>query len=102
MEDTGPKSAFELAMERLRRKDEEEGVVQQPLSEAQKAAIAEVRIVYEARTAQLEVMHRSALSRTLEPAAREELEAGYHRERERLTAEREAKIEAIRRGGDPD
>jgi len=96
MSDTGPKSAFELAMERLRRKDEEEGRVQQPLSEAQKAAIAEVRNVYEARVAELEVMHRSALNRTLEPAARDELEAGYHRERERLVAEREKKIEEIR------
>jgi hypothetical protein len=96
MSDTGPKSAFELAMERLRRKDEEEGRVQQPLSEAKKAAIAEVRTVYEARVAELEVMHRSALNRALEPAARDELEAGYHRERERLVAEREKKIEEIR------
>jgi len=95
-----PKSAFELAMERLRRKDEEEGVVQQPLSEAQKAAIAEVRTFYEARGAELEVMHKSALARTFEPAARDELEAGYRRERERLAAERDGKIERLRRGED--
>ncbi len=87
-------------MERLRRKDEEEGRVQQPLSEAQKAGIAEVRNVYEARVAELEVMHRSALSRALEPAAREELEAGYHRERERLIADRDTKIEKIRRSSE--
>ena len=98
MSDTGPKSAFELAMERLRRKDEEEGRVLQPLSEAQKASIAEVRNVYDARIAELEVMHRSALGRTVEPAAREELEAGYRRERERLATERDAKIERIRAG----
>ncbi len=96
MADTGPKSAFELAMERLRRKDEEEGIVQPRLTEAQKASIAEVRTVYEARAAELEVMHRSSLNRTPDPAAREELEAGYRRERERLAAERDAKIERIR------
>ncbi len=99
MADTGLKSAFELAMERLRRKDEEEGIVQQPLTDSQRAAIAEVRNVYEARIAELEVMHRSALTRTFEPAAREELEAGYRRDRERLVAEREAKIELIRKSG---
>ncbi len=91
-----PKSAFELAMERLRRKDEEEGRVLQPLSDTQKTGIAEVRNIYEARIAELEVMHRSALMRTVEPEAREELEAGYRRERERLVAERDAKIEQIR------
>jgi len=72
--------------------------VLQPLSEAQKASIAEVRNVYEARIAELEVMHRSALGRTVEPAAREELEAGYRRERERLATERDVKIERIRAG----
>ena len=96
MSDSGPKSAFELAMDRLRRKDEEEGRVERPLSAAQKARIAEVRTIYEARIAELEVMHRSALRQTVEPAAREELEAGYHRERERLAAERDEKIERIR------
>ncbi len=100
MTDTGPKSAFELAMERLRRKDQEEGTVQQPLSDAQKAAIAEVRTVCEAHVAQLEVMHKSALDRTFDPAAREELEAGYRRERERLVTERDAKIERIRTGSE--
>ncbi len=84
-------------MERLRRKDEEEGVVRQPLSEEQKAAIAEARNVYEAGIAQTEVMHRAALARTVDPAAREELEAGYRRDRERLAAERDEKIATIRK-----
>lgn len=91
-----PKSAVELAMERLRRKDADEGVVPKALSAEQKAEIAEVRNVYEARIAQLEVMHRSALARTFDPAAREEEEGGYRRERERLNAERDEKIEQIR------
>ena len=96
MSDTGPKSAFELAMERLLRKDEEDGAVQQRLSEAQKAAIAEARNLCEARLAELEVMHRSALARTVDPAARQELEAGYHREREHAVSDRDEKIARVR------
>jgi hypothetical protein len=98
MSDTGPKSAVELAMERLRRKDEEAGVVQQALTDVQKAAIAEARNVYEAGVAQLEVMRQSALMRPLEPAAREEIETAYRRDREHLAADRDAKIERIRAG----
>ncbi|HWP98845.1 MAG TPA: hypothetical protein VNK92_00110 [Vicinamibacterales bacterium] len=90
------KSAYEIAMERLRRKDAEEGVERRPLTEAQKAAIAEIRNVYEAKLAEQEVMHRSALARTFDPAEREALEEAYRRERERLIAERDAKIEQIR------
>lgn len=92
-----PKTAFELAMERLRRKDEEAGVVERPLTEAQKAEIADVRNVYQARIAQLEVMHASAMAGTFDPAAREEIEAGYRRERDRMVRERDEKIEAIRK-----
>lgn len=96
MSEAGPKSALEIAMERLRRKDEEEGVVQRPLTDEQKAAIAEARNVCEAGLAQLEVMHASALARALDPEAREEIERGYRRDRDRLTGERDAKIEKIR------
>ncbi len=92
------KSAFELAMERLRQKDAEEGIEQRPLGGEQKAAIAEVRNFYEAKLAQLEVMHKSSLLRTFDPAEQTTLEEGYRRERERLASERDAKIERIRRG----
>lgn len=96
MSDQGPKSAFELAMERLRQKDAQEGIERRPLTEQQKAAIAEVRNVYDARLAQDEVMLTSTLARTFEPEARATLQENYGRERQRLIAEREAKIEKIR------
>ena len=48
----GPKSAYELAMERLRQKDREAGVEERPLSDEQKAAIADARQVYQARMAE--------------------------------------------------
>jgi LPS O-antigen subunit length determinant protein (WzzB/FepE family) len=42
------------------------------------------------------VLHQSALRKLLEPEAREVLEQEYRRERERLTSERDRKIEKIR------
>lgn len=82
-------------MERLRRKDAEQGIVERPLTDEQKAEIAEIRRVYEARLAQAEVMHRSALNRTLDPEAIAKIEQDYVRDRERLSSERDAKIEKV-------
>lgn len=98
-EDDAPKSAYELAMERLRKKDAESGAESKPLTDEQRTAIAEVRNFYEAKSAEVEVLHQSALRKTAEPDARALLEEQYRRDRERLASERDAKIERIRRGG---
>jgi hypothetical protein len=97
MTDDAPKSAYELAMERLRKKDEEAGLTRQPVTDAQKAAIAEIRNVYEAKLAELDVMHQSKLRASVDLEARAALEQEFRRERERLTTERESKIEKARR-----
>jgi hypothetical protein len=97
-DDKPMKSAYELAMERLRRKDAEEGVETRPLSDRQKAAIAEVRNFYEAKLAEQEVLHQSSMRKSVDPDALAALEADYRRDRERLASERDAKIEKIRRG----
>ena len=91
-----PKSAYELAMERLRKKDEAAGIVQSPLTGAQKAAITEIRSLYGARLAQAELQYQDRLRATFDPAVHEVLDAEYRRERERLTAEMDAKIEKAR------
>ena len=98
-EDGAPKSAYELAMERLRKKDAESGAETTPLTDAQRAAIAEARNFYEAKAAEVEVLHQSALRRAADPDARALLEENYRRDRERLNADRDAKIARIRRGG---
>jgi len=85
-------------MERLRRKDEEAGVVDAPLSEAQKAAIAEARSVCEARTAERRILLQSALRSAFDPGAREALEAECRRDIARYTDDCDRKIERIRRG----
>ena len=90
------KSSFELAMERLRQKDAEAGVTTRALTDADKAAIAEIRSFYEAKIAEQQVMHQSRLQRLADPAQREALEADLRSERERFIAERDRKIEKIR------
>lgn len=102
MSDEAPKSAVELAMERLRRRDREAGVEERPLSDEQKAAIAEIRKVYEARLAEREILHQAALRKSgHDPAAVEALEADYRRDRERIGSERDRKIEGLRGGSSP-
>jgi hypothetical protein len=69
-----------------------------PLTDAQKAAIAEIRNFYESKLAEAEVLHQSKLRSVRDLAEREALEQGYRRDRERLTSERDTKIEKARRG----
>jgi primosomal protein N'' len=92
------KSSLELAMERLRKADAAAGIEARPLTESEKAAIAEVRNFYEAKLAEQDVLHHSRLRRVVDLAERDTLEDEYRRERERLASERDAKIEKLRRG----
>ena len=100
-DDKSLKSAYELAMERFRKSDLEAGIETRPLTDEQKAAIAEIRSFYKAKAAELEVLHESGQRKTLEPAEREALDQQYRRERERLSSEQDAKIEKIRSGKRP-
>lgn len=99
MNDEGvPKSAYELAMERLRKKDAADGVERRELTDGQRAAIAEARNYCESKLAEREVLHHSDLARTADPETRANLDQAYRHDRERFIADREAKIERIRRG----
>lgn len=95
---TEPKSAYELAMERLRRRDAEAGITEVTPTDAQKAAIAEARNLCEARVAERRILLQAALATAFDPGAREALEVEYRRDVERLTSDRDRKIERIRRG----
>lgn len=94
-----PKSALELVMERLRKKDAEAGVTETPLTDAQRAAIAEARSVYEARVAERRIMHQSAVVRTLDPEERQALDEAMRHDLERFESDRDSKIRKIREGG---
>jgi len=90
------KSSYELAMERLRKKDADAGIDARTVSDAKKAAIAEVRNFYDAKLAEAEVLHQSKMRASLDPDERDALTQNYRRDRERLESDRDAKIEKIR------
>lgn len=97
MNDDAPKSAYEVAMARLRQKDAESGAADAPLSDAQKAAIAEVRQVYAARRAQAEIMHKASLASAYDVESLARLNDEFRRDSDRLQRELEEKVAAIRR-----
>ena len=96
MSDEAPKSALELAMERLKKKDAEQGVSDRPLTEDQKNEIAEVRKTYAARLAQEEILFKSKMQGLMDHDVRQEYQEHYRRDVERLQHERDRKIEKIR------
>ena len=91
-----PKSAYELAMEKLRKKDAEAGVEEQVLTDAQREAIAEARSLYDSRVAERRILHQSAVLPILDPAEREEREMELRRDLERFASDRDARIRRIR------
>jgi hypothetical protein len=95
----GPKSALDLVMERLRRKDAESGTEPTPLTDAQRAAIAEVRSIYESQAAERRIMHQSAVAGIFEPDQLAERDAEMRRDLERYERERDEKIKRIRESG---
>jgi hypothetical protein len=97
--DDEPKTAYELILERLKKKDRDEGVREQPLTDDQRARIGEVRKVYEAKLAEREIFFNQSRRKADDPEALVALEEEYRRDRERLQSERDGKIERIRNEG---
>ncbi len=96
MSDNAPKSAVELAMERLRQKDAEDGVETTSLTDEQKAAVADAHQTYQAQVAECRILHESALMATTDPEKRRELEANHRRDLARFATDRDKKIAAAR------
>jgi hypothetical protein len=94
--DDAPKSSFDLVMERLRKKDAEAGIEQKPLTDAQRAAIAEARSVYEAQVAERKIMHRSTVAGLFDPAELAERDNELRRDLDRFERERDEKVKRIR------
>ena len=98
MADGAPKSAYELAMEKLKRRDEAAGVEVVELNPAQIEAIAEARRTHEARVAECRILHQSALAGAADVQALQEIEANHRRGLARFASDRDKRIERIRRG----
>lgn len=94
--DEALKSAYELAMERLRRKDAEEGVTEREVTEEQKAAIAEARRVHASKLAETEILYKSKRLATFDPEALAKLDDEHRRDLARLQSELDRKLAKIR------
>jgi len=98
MSDDAPKSAYELAMERLRQKHKDASVEERPLTEEQKAAIAEVRQFHQAKSAEREILHQAAMAAARTHEEVDKLNEELRRDQERLASDRDRKIAEIRKG----
>jgi hypothetical protein len=98
MSSDAPKSAYELAMERLRQKDKETSVEERPLTDKQKAAIAEARQFHQAKSAEREILHQSALAAARTHEEVDKLNDELRRDQERLASDRDRKIAEVRKG----
>jgi hypothetical protein len=97
-DDEAPKTAYEIILERLRQRDREEGVKERPLSDEQRARIAEVRRTYQAKLAEREILYRAARKQAADVEELDRLEEEYRRDRERIASERDRKIDQARAG----
>ncbi len=97
-EDDAPKTAYEIILERLKKKDRDDGVEERPVTDEQRARIAELRKVFEARLAEREILYQSSRRKAADIEALDKLEEEYRRDRERITSERDRKVEEARSG----
>ncbi|MEM6797225.1 MAG: hypothetical protein AAF725_24850 [Acidobacteriota bacterium] len=91
------KSAYELALERM----EKQGIDRpdrDALSDEDRAKMAEIRRRAQAKVAEREILHREKLAGLASPIEREQEEAEFRREKQRIEAERDSEIAALRRG----
>ena len=91
-----PKSAFELAMEKLKKQDAAAGVEQKTLTDEQRAAIAEARNLCDARIAERRIMHQSQTASLFDPQELELRREELRRDIAHFESDRDAKIRRIR------
>jgi len=98
------KSAYELAMERLRAKDREAGV-DEPLrlTDDQKETIAELRQTAKAKLAEIEIMHRNQMAAAVagDPEEIAKIEERLRVDRGRVESKLESDIALVKRGQTP-
>lgn len=85
-------------MERLRQKDAESGLEEKPLTDEQRAAIAEARSICAANIAQRRIMHATEILNVFDPEQRADRDRELRRDIERFESDRDARIRKIREG----
>jgi len=100
MSDDEPKSALEIAMEKLAEKDRQSGEkTLATLTMGQKEEIAECRSKAEAQLAEMEILFRpTRVAAAADPEALKKAEEEYARERRRVEERRDEEIARIKSG----
>ena len=95
-----PKSAYELAMERLAAQDRAAGIEQRPLTDEQKASIAEIRRRAKAKLAEIEILRGKSINEAMgDPEKLAEIDKHYEVDRRRIDSKVEADVQRIREDG---
>lgn len=98
--DAPPKSAYELAMERLRAQDREAGIEKRALTVTQKEAIAELRQNAKAKLAELKILCDKSIADAMgDPEKLAEIGKHYEIDRERIESRLDAAVERVREQG---
>ncbi len=96
-DDAPPKSAYELAMERLTAEDREKGIESRPLSDAQKKEIATRRQKAKAGLAELEILRQKSIAEAMgDPQKLAEIDEHYEVDRRRIESRLEDDIARIK------
>jgi hypothetical protein len=96
------KSAYEIAMEKLRQQDAERSETRPVLTARQKEEIAEIRQRGQARLAEREILYKAdqrKAASTKDPEAVRAVEESYRKDRARIEDDMEAKVKAVRLRG---
>lgn len=94
------KSAYEIAMEKLQKRDAERGETLPLLTAAQKEEIARIRQQYQAKLAEREILYQAEMRKarvSKEPETVRAVEEGYRKDRSRIEEDMETRIRAVRK-----
>ena len=83
-------------MARLRQKDADAGVVETPLTDVQRDAIAEIRRTCEAKIAEAQILHQSHTAGSFDPAAIAAADDELRRDIQRLRDDADRKVSKVR------
>jgi hypothetical protein len=98
--DAPPKSAYELAMERLTAQDRAKGIVKRPLSGEQKERIAALRQKARAGLAELEILLGKSTGEAMgDPEKLAEIKKHYEIDRRRIASKLEDDVARIKSEG---
>ena len=96
-DDTPPKSAYELAMERLTAQDRAAGIEKRPLTDNQKKRIADLRQKAKASLAEFEILRDKSMADAMgDPENLAEINEHYEIDRKRIKSRLEDNVARIK------